>query len=91
MNMATPTNRRKQSKWSRKKSTSSQSKYSLIVLVLMNEISYCYVLLFYGYNGVPRRQLHWSADGDVRNKAITSGMARLQGTELCHGITGQKR
>ena len=30
-------------------------------------------------------------DGDVRNKAITSEMARLQGTELYHGVTGQKR
>ena len=30
-------------------------------------------------------------DGDNRNKAITSEMARLQGTELYHGITSKKR
>ena len=30
-------------------------------------------------------------DSDVRNTAITSELARLQGTELYHGITGRKR
>ena len=29
--------------------------------------------------------------GDVRNTAITSELARLQGTELYHGISGQVR
>ncbi len=48
------------------------------------------MLLFSGYNVLPRRPLPWYVDGDVRNKAITSEMARLQGTELYHGITGQK-
>ena len=36
-----------------------------------------------------------SVDGDVRNKTITSEMARLQGLSynhwLYHGITGQKK
>ena len=59
--------------------------------MLMNESSFCYVLLFSGYNLVPRRPLHWSVDGGVMNKAITREMARLQGTELYHGIIGQKR
>ena len=49
------------------------------------------MLLFSGYNLLPRRPLHWSEDGAVMNKAITSEMARLQETELYHGITGQKR
>ncbi len=47
------------------------------------------MLLFSGYNFLPRGPLHWSVD--VRNKAVTSEMARLQGTKLYHGITGQKR
>ena len=34
-------------------------------------------------------QSRLSVDGDVRNTAITSELARLQGTELYHGITGQ--
>ena len=51
--------------------------------------SFCYVLLFSGYNFLSRGPLHWSVD--VRNQAVTSGMAMLQGTKLYHGITGQKR
>ena len=38
--------------------------------------------LFSGYNLMPRRPIHWSEDGDVRNKAITSEMARLRETAL---------
>ena len=59
--------------------------------MLVNENRCYHVLLFSVYNFLPRRPLHWSVDGDVRNTTITIQMARLQGTEINHGITGQKR